>query len=121
MNTPTSPWLVQLQRLAVKVLTPTNAERLVQKYAELFSYDYQNTFTPRHGLQDLLHLEQITQAEQQVVSLIKPKQCDAPYRLHFYSGQARYLDDYIPLLENMGLRVMDQMQFVFSGWRNTIY
>lgn len=114
MNTPTSPWLAQLNRLATKALTPANAEWLLQKYADCFNADYQNSFAPRHGLQDLLHLEQITQADQQTVSLIKPKQPEAPYRLHFYSGQARYLDEYIPLLENLGLRVMDQMQFCFS-------
>ena len=33
------------------------------------------------------------------------------YRLHFYSRQERYLDEYIPVLENMHLRVMDQVQF----------
>ncbi|MFI3194739.1 MAG: NAD-glutamate dehydrogenase [Methylococcaceae bacterium] len=114
MNTPISPWLAQLQRLTAKALTPANAKWLLQKYANLFSADYQNSFAPRHGLQDLLHLEQITQADQQTVSLIKPKRPQDPYRLHFYSGQARYLDEYIPLLENLGLRVMDQMQFCFS-------
>ncbi len=33
------------------------------------------------------------------------------YRLHFYSQQERFLDEYIPVLENMHLRVMDQVQF----------
>ena len=33
------------------------------------------------------------------------------YRLHFYSQQERFLDEYIPVLENMHLRVLDQVQF----------
>ena len=45
------------------------------------------------------------------ISLLNPSKRVDHYRLHFYSRQPRYLDEYIPVLENMHLRVMDQVQF----------
>ena len=112
MNTSqTTPWEDRFQRLATKALNPQTASRLLQKYRSLLTAEYQALVSPRYGLQDLLHLEQITAQDGQRVSLLRPCQHIEHYRLHFYSREERYLDEYIPLLENMSLRVMDQVQF----------
>ncbi|MDO9103987.1 MAG: NAD-glutamate dehydrogenase [Methylovulum sp.] len=110
-NAQTTPWESQLQRLASRALGQQAATGLLQKYRAVLATEYQTLVSPRYGLQDLLQLEQIDALEDQRVSLLKPCQHIAHYRLHFYSGQERYLDEYIPLLENMSLRVMDHVQF----------
>lgn len=112
MNTmQATPWENHFQRLAARALNQQTATLLLQKYHALLTAEYQALISPRYALQDLLQLEQITAPDAQRVSLLKPCQHTPHYRLHFYSRQERYLDEYIPLLENVSLRVMDQVQF----------
>jgi glutamate dehydrogenase len=85
--------------------------RLWQKYHAAFPADYPTLVSPRYALKDILHLEQILATNSQYISLLNPDKKTDHYRLHFYSLQPRYLDEYIPVLENMHLRIMDQVQF----------
>lgn len=106
-----SPWLERFQAIAQKALGAETCLRLLDQYGACFSSYYQNLITPRYALQDVLNLQQIQIQDKPLVSLVRPQQTDAPYRLHFYSQHERYLDEYLPIMENMGLRVMDQVQF----------
>ncbi|MGZ8152712.1 MAG: NAD-glutamate dehydrogenase domain-containing protein [Methylovulum sp.] len=107
----TKSWPVRLQYLASRALGEANAIRLWQKYHVVLSAEYQALVSPHYALQDMLHLEQIMELNCQRVSLLRPCQGIEHYRLHFYSQQERFLDEYMPVLENMSLRVMDQVQF----------
>lgn len=69
----------------------------------------------------MLQLERISMAPCQRVSLLKPCQDVENYRLHFYSQKERFLDEYIPVLENMNLRVMDQVQFAVEVEDRTLF
>lgn len=104
-------WLAQLQCLAARCMGAASAQAMLQNYRTLLTPEYQTLLTPRYALQDILHLQQITTPHCQRVSIIRPCSGVSQYRLHFYSQQERYLDEYIPLLGNMGFRVMDQVQF----------
>lgn len=75
------------------------------------SAEYRALVPPRYALKDMLHLEQVRASDNQRISLLNPGDQVDHYRLHFYSRQPRYLDEYIPVLENMHLRIMDQVQF----------
>ena len=115
----TKRWDTHLQKFATRALGQQTAMQLEQKYQSLFSPDYQALISPRYALQDLLNLEQLHILQDQKVSLLRPCQGVADYRLHFYSREERFLDEYIPLLENMSLRVMDQVQFRITLDGNT--
>jgi len=108
---PRQPWLEHLLRLANRALGEHKAEHLINQFGAGFTDYYRNLITPRYALQDLLHLQRAQESDAPLVSLVRTKQADAPYRLHFYSQQERYLDEYLPVMENIGLRVMDQVQF----------
>lgn len=108
------PWQENLRIFTEKALGKQCALPLLQKYAGLFPPDYQALVSPRYAFNDILHLERLTTPNHQTVSLIKPYANHPHYRLHFYSQRERYLDEFIPLLENMNLRVIDQVQFGFS-------
>jgi len=114
-------WYNALQRLAARALGKQPASALLVKFQPLLTPDYQALVSPRYGLRDLLHLGKIATPESQRVSLLNPCQAVQHHRLHFYSGQEHYLDEYIPLLENMGLRVMDQVQFRVPLADKTLY
>jgi glutamate dehydrogenase len=100
-----------LLQIAERALGQLDGHKLWQKYQHSFSAEYQMLITPRYALKDILHLEQVLTSENQRISLLKPSVKVEHYRLHFYSRQPRYLDEYIPVLENMHLRIMDQVQF----------
>ncbi|MDD5125634.1 NAD-glutamate dehydrogenase domain-containing protein [Methylovulum sp.] len=104
-------WQTRLGQLAAKAIGKASADQLIQCYQTLFSSEYQILVSPRYALQDLLHLQKLGGADAQSVSLLRPCQGVEHFRLHFYSQQERFLDEYIPLLENLNLRVMDQVQF----------
>ncbi|GAB6139291.1 hypothetical protein JCM14076_00200 [Methylosoma difficile] len=117
----TAVWQTQLENLANRYLGANSAQALLGYYQALLSPEYQSLLTPRYALQDLLHLQQITTSHCQRVSLIRPCAGINHYRLHFYSQQERFLDEYIPLLGNLGLRVMDQVQFRVAFGADTLY
>jgi glutamate dehydrogenase len=118
--TPPHLWLDKLDRLAQRALGGNIGSQLVQKYQAVFPPDYPNLVSPRFALQDILHLDRIGSACD-AVSLLTPKQPNEQFRLHFYSRQQRYLDEYLPILENLHLRVIDQVQFNFSVAGNAVY
>ena len=111
MNKSTQSWLLDLRHIAERALGKTAGHALWKKYHSAFSAEYQALVVPRYALKDIAHLEQMLGSDQQRISLLTPHKNIDHYRLHFYSRQARYLDEYIPVLENMHLRVMDQVQF----------
>ncbi len=117
MNSPNAnsatrqPWLTHLEKLAARALGKASAHALIADYGAGFTEYYRNLITPRYALQDLLHLQQIQCQDKPQVSLVRSRQTEAPYRLHFYSQEERYLDEYLPIMENTGLRVIDQVQF----------
>jgi len=114
MNKRTKSWQHNLKAIAERALGKQIGLSLWQKYYELFSVDYQSLISPRYALNDILQLERLITSHRESVSLVKPYASQSNYRLHFYSQQKRYLDEFIPVLENMHLRVMDQVQFTFA-------
>ncbi len=111
MNNASKTWTTGFRQIAERALGKPAGRQLWQKYHAAFSAEYQALVTPRYALKDSLHLEQILSSSKQCISLLNPGAQVGHYRLHFYSHQPRYLDEYIPVLENMNLRVMDQVQF----------
>ena len=104
-------WMLSFQQITERALGKETGKQLWQKYQSAFPVGYQTLVSPRYALKDSLHLEQLTKPKLQGISLLKPYKGIEHYRLHFYSQQERFLDEYIPVLENMHLRVMDQVQF----------
>ncbi|WP_425484271.1 NAD-glutamate dehydrogenase domain-containing protein [Candidatus Methylobacter favarea] len=111
LNRLARPWDISFQQLIERALGKKKGGRLWQKYHSAFPLEYKALVPPRYAVKDILSLEQLTSPDVQRISLLKPSQQEAHYRLHFYSQQERFLDEYIPALENMHFRVMDQVQF----------
>ena len=103
--------MFSFQQITERALGQETGKQLWQKYQSALPVGYQALVSPRYALKDILHLEQLTKPKHQSISLLKPYKVIKHYRLHFYSQQERFLDEYIPVLENMHLRVMDQVQF----------
>ncbi len=106
-----SSWDSAFLHLAIRALGNSSAMQLNQTYLPTLTSEYKQLVSPRYALKDVLHLENLSDANFHQVSLLNPCLGVIHYRLHFYSQDERYLDEYIPALENMALRVMDQVQF----------
>lgn len=111
LNRLPSSWAASFQQITERALGKETGQQLWKKYQSAFPIGYQIQVSPRYALKDILHLERLTTPKNQGISLLKPYKGMEHYRLHFYSQQEHFLDEYIPVLENMHLRVMDQVQF----------
>jgi glutamate dehydrogenase len=114
LNKPTETWTLNLQHIAERALGKQAGRALWEKYRSAFSGEYQILVSPRYALNDILNLERMPAEGGQCASLLNPDKKSEHFRLHFYSRKQRYLDEYIPVLENMHLRVMDQVQFTVA-------
>jgi len=104
-------WQDSFQRLIERALGKGIGGQLAEKYHSVFSTDYRALISPRYAIKDILNLEKLKTPHSQCIGLLNPHRNIEHFRLHFYSRQERYLDEYIPVLENLHLRVMDQVQF----------
>ncbi len=111
LNKLARPWELKLRLLMERYLGREQGYRLWRKYREMFSSEYQILMPPRYALRDALQIEQQLTRPGQRIDLLMPCQHVHHYRLHFYSEQQRFLDEYIPVLESLNFRLIDQVQF----------
>lgn len=114
MNKVTRSWAVSFQQIVERALGKKTGAQLWEKYQSAFPAGYQTLVSPRYAIKDIMHLERLCRSNNLSISLLKPHQEIDHYRLHFYSQHKHFLDDYIPVLENLHLRVIDQVQFSFT-------
>lgn len=111
MNKQNQHWLACFQQIIEKALGKPRGAHLALKFRPLLTAEYQALLSPRSAVKDILQLEQLIVGQKPSVALLRPCRLSDYCRLHFYSLQERYLDEYMPVLENLHLRVLDQVQF----------
>jgi len=106
-----SRWMNTFQKIIRRYFDKQESLLLWQKYQTVFSADYQSLMPPRYAISDICSIEKTLSTNQPQVGLLNPGREKNHYRLHFYSLQQRFLDEYFPILGNLNLRVIDQIQF----------
>ncbi len=94
-----------------RTLAKQESSAIWQKYQGVFSADYQSLMPPRYAVSDILAIKNMLKTKKPQVGLLNPGRGKNHYRLHFYSLEQRFLDEYFPVLGNLNLRVIDQVQF----------
>ena len=94
-----------------RTLAKQESSAIWQKYQDVFSVDYQSLMPPRYAVSDIPAIENTLKTKKTQVGLLNPGRGKNHYRLHFYSLEQRFLDEYFPVLGNLNLRVIDQVQF----------
>ncbi|MGR8951478.1 MAG: NAD-glutamate dehydrogenase domain-containing protein, partial [Gammaproteobacteria bacterium] len=115
MNTSIHHWQHVLSKLAERALGREQGRALCAKYSALANEAYRSLIAPRFALKDMLHLERLGASSCPVAGLLCSGVHYGHDRLHFYSREERYLDEYIPVLENLNFRVLDQVQFTVTA------
>ena len=109
-----SNWLNSVQKIIRRTFNEPIALAISQKYQAVFSADYQKSFPSAYAIRDILLIEKTLKAKTEQVGLISPGREKNHYRLNFYSLEQRFLDEYFPVLANLNLRIIDQVQFSFE-------
>ena len=97
-------------------LPADEARRLQRKYRDAFSRGYQEAFSPQASLYDIREIEALAEGENIAVEFY-PERGDPPgvSRLKLYHyDKAVPLSDRMPILENMGLRAIEEHSFTLT-------
>ncbi|GAB4356666.1 MAG: hypothetical protein Kow0060_09490 [Methylohalobius crimeensis] len=89
---------------------------MAARYREAFPGAYRRVVSPRQALRDIRFIEGCSAPSGVDLWPEDPRPC-----LRFYLRRASYLDEWLPLLRNLGLRVVDQHSFRIHASQETIH
>ncbi|HET7321545.1 MAG TPA: hypothetical protein VFI96_03550, partial [Longimicrobiaceae bacterium] len=116
-------WEDRLREELTAAVGEAEAQRLSELYGPAFSDEYRAANLPEVALQDVLELERMRREEHSVaVTLREPRgrgRAEAfrgvtVLKLYLY-GERLVLSDFMPILDNAGLRVVEVTPFVVAG------
>src|SRR3990167_3538357 len=113
-------WQDKFRESALDYFSEEQGDHIVAKYHDAFSAGYREAFSSMHAVTDVEHIESL-QPEKLGMSLYRPVGLslqEVRFKLYRW-GQTVPLSDALPILENMGLRVIDEQayQITFSDNR----
>lgn len=114
----TKSWQDGFKEAAIDYFGEERGNFLVNKYRDAFNAGYREAFSPMHSLVDIDHIEALNASDGLGMSLYRTASepsGEIKFKLFRY-GQTVPLSDALPVLENMGLRVIEEQpyQLVFK-------
>ena len=109
IETASRPWQDQFAHSLVQETGEEEGARLYRRYGEALRNDYREYYPARIAVHDARQMESLTRAGDVALSLYRPIEAPANtlrFKL-FHLGATVPLSDTLPMLENMGLRVID--------------
>jgi glutamate dehydrogenase len=103
-------WKEELRQALIEYYGEEHGARLIQKYNYAFPSGYRDTFPSLTAVHDIEHIERISSERSLEMNFYHPTdKTAAPLRFKlFQADRPIILSDALPVLENMGLRVMDE-------------
>ncbi|MBV0932263.1 NAD-glutamate dehydrogenase [Marinobacterium weihaiense] len=105
-----SSWQEELYEALGDALGEEKGIRAYNHYHDSFSAGYRSDFTPRAAVVDIQHMESLSDERRMALSFYEALERE-PEELNFklyHRGEALPLSDVLPVLENLGLRVIDE-------------
>jgi glutamate dehydrogenase len=116
------PWQSTLRLLLDRTFGEGQGLILWRQYAESFSREYRSLIHPRFAVRDIVNLEKSLTSSGEIFDLWGPFDRHEPYfRLQFYSCRESYLNELMPLLENLNLNVIDEVDFAVRISRQPMF
>ena len=109
------PWEHRLRRLLRRLAGAAEACRLLERFRPDPAEAYRSMAPPGLAARDLLRLRALQETGAPQVQLLRGPAEAGLWSLRLYGHAERYLDDVLPHLENLGLRVADHNRFRFAG------
>ncbi len=109
----TRSWSDDLSTALLKIHPGASGRLLQQRYGEAFSAAYREDNSPDTAAADIQQLERLPEQKGLAISLYRPAGAEAgELRLKLYhAGEPISLSDVLPVLENMGVRVIDERPY----------
>ena len=104
MNHPAELWEQRFNRFLCRAAGQQDGLALAARYGAAFPPGYRELTLPQLAGRDVLHLRRVAESGEDAFELWKAGHC---HRLRLYSLRGRFLDELMPLLTNLGLRVAD--------------
>jgi len=110
LATATRDWRDELQEVLPEQLGEEQGIRLFNRYGDAFRADYRERYTPRVARFDIAKMEQLAAGDDLAMTLYRPPDLP-PEQLRFklfHPNQSSALSETLPMLENMGLRALEE-------------
>ena len=108
-------WEEDLEAALTILTTPTRAARLARSHGRAFSASYRAQHQPAEAAADIMALAELSDDSQRGVRLM-PGAIAGQIRLKIYRlGRIIPLSEAVPVLENFGLRVIEEYPFDLAG------
>lgn len=104
-------------RTAMEVAGIENSQEIAamsQKYGQAFPAAYRETYLPKQSIHDIRKIENVLKTDAIDLDLYRPWDIDDPQQVRlkiFSPNKPITLSDILPMLENMGLRVISELPF----------
>ena len=109
----TRSWSDDLEEALLDELGEASGGELFQRYGDAFPAAYRADWVARSALSDIVHIEELPEADGLGISLYRPLEA-GPRMLRaklFRAGRPLMLSDVLPLFENMGVEVADERPY----------
>ena len=110
-------WEEDLESALLELAGPTRAARLTLSHGRAFSESYRAQHRPHEAAADIIALSHLSDEDERAVQLMRDE-CDGPaqVRLKIYRlGKIIPLSEAVPVLENFGLKVIEEFPFDLAG------
>lgn len=103
-------WKEELRECLVDFFGEEKGNLLLHRYGEVFPASYRERFNPRAAVYDIQHIEKVFDGNPLEMNFYRPvDEVDGLLRFKIYQlNNSIPLSDILPILENMGLRVMSE-------------
>jgi glutamate dehydrogenase len=114
-------WEDLLEERLASVADPAEAKRMARAYGQAFGEDYRAANTPEAAQHDVLKMEEMLRGEQAVSLLLRPAvegetvAAGATVLRLYLAGERLVLSDFMPTLEDHGVRVLEVDTFEFQA------
>ncbi|MEY4590025.1 MAG: hypothetical protein RL497_2101 [Pseudomonadota bacterium] len=110
------PWKEEL----VEVLErqTADAHSLIESYSQAFCPTYQASFTPQHALEHIAILQNQPNQTLRLAIEKAPEQASQWVFTLFHLGQSLALSDVVPILENLGFKVLGEHSYLVAPLLN---
>nr|WP_320050936.1 NAD-glutamate dehydrogenase domain-containing protein [uncultured Desulfuromonas sp.] len=109
-------WKQKLRTVLIREQGNQHGLALWRRYADAFCNDYRSRIHPRFCVRDIHCLERLLEHQQEQVELWGPVNTGAnsSCRLQFYSTRQGFLNELMPILVNLDLTIIDEVDFTLS-------
>ncbi|WKE67366.1 NAD-glutamate dehydrogenase [Gallaecimonas kandeliae] len=104
-------WEDKLEAALLSIHGESNGKKLARKYVQAFPRSYKEEVLPSTSAVDIAQLEALNDDHQLGMLFYRPQEFRNPRLVKlklFHKDQPIYLSDVMPMLENMGLRIMGE-------------